>query len=80
MYSLYVIECSNFKTQFQTSLGLYTVLTALVVPKFLAYRFAGILKVASLESLSRVTGSLRVTRNNSTSYFDELRAACKLLE
>ena len=74
MYSLYVVECSNFKTQFQTSLGLYTVLTALTVPKSLAYRVAGISKVAGLESLSRVTGSLRVTRNNSTSYFYELRA------
>ena len=80
MYSLYVVECSNFKTQFQTSLGLYTVLTALVVPKSLAYRVAGILNVASLESLSRVTGSLRFARNNFTSYFDEFRAACKLLE
>ena len=74
MYFLYFTECSNFKTHLQTSLGLYTVLTALAVPKSLAYRVAGISKVVSLESLSRVTGSLRVTRNNSTSYFYELRA------
>ena len=61
MYSLYVTECSNSKIQFQTSSGLYTILTALVVPTSLVYRVAGILKVASLKSLSRVTGILRVT-------------------
>ena len=49
MYSLYVTECSNSKIQFQTSSGLYTILTALVVPTSLVYRVAGILKVASLK-------------------------------